>query len=80
MSVLDLDAAVRGVVADRLRVSPDRLTRDCDLEALGLDDDTAVSVLVGVEDVLDVRFPDDFFDGVRTYGDLATAVRVAVGG
>ncbi len=80
MHAVDLDAAVREVVADRLRVTPDRLTRDCDLESLGLDDDTAVSVLVGVEDVLDVRFPDDFFDGVRTYGDLTSAVRMAVGG
>ena len=81
MAVIDLDAVVRGVVADRLSVVPERLTVDCDLTVLGLEDhDTGTSVLVGVEDVLDVRFPDDFLDGVRTYGDLTTAVRVAVGG
>ena len=81
MAVIDLDAVVRDVVCDRLGVGPEQLTVDCDLTALGLaDEDTSTSVLVGVEDVLDVRFPDDFLDGVRTYGDLTTAVRVAVGG
>jgi len=80
VAVIDLDAVVRDVVAERLSVVPDRLTVDCDLTALGLDDHTGNSVLVGVEDVLDVRFPDDFLDGVRTYGDLTTAVRAAVGG
>jgi len=77
---LDLDATVRTVVADRLRVTPERLTRDSDLEELGLDDAAALSVLVAVEDVLEVRFPDDFFDGVRTYGELTAAIRIAVGG
>lgn len=81
MAVIDLDAVVRDVVCDRLGVVPERLTVDCDLTALGLEDeDTGTSVLVGVEDVLDVRFPDDFLDGVRTYGDLTTAVKAAVGG
>lgn len=73
------DDAVRSVVADRLKVEPGRLTRDLDLETIGLDDESALRVLVGVEDVLDVRFPDDFLDGVRTFGDLSRAVRVAVG-
>jgi acyl carrier protein len=75
----ELDDAVRHVVAERLHVAPERLTLDSDLDDLGLDDAAAVSVLTGVEDVLEVRFPDDFFDGLRTYGDLTAAVRVAVG-
>jgi hypothetical protein len=33
-----------------------------------------------VEDALDVRFPDDFLEGLHTYGDLTSAVRRAVGG
>jgi hypothetical protein len=32
-----------------------------------------------VEEALDVRFPDDFLDGVQTYGDLASAVRISLG-
>ena len=30
-------------------------------------------------EALDVRFPDDFLEGVHTYGDLTNAVRVSLG-
>jgi acyl carrier protein len=75
----DLDGTVRTVVAQQLNVAPDHLTVDLDLDELGVDGERALSLLVAVEDALDVRFPDDFFDGVRTYGQLENAVRVAVG-
>jgi len=81
VSAPDLDDSLRTAVARQLRVPPDDLTVDRDLLALGLDDDdTAVSVLEAVEDLLDVRFPDDFLDGVETYGQLTSAVRIAIGG
>jgi acyl carrier protein len=81
VSLVDIEAALRAVVVRQLDVTPERLTRDARLDDLGLSDDaTALGVIVAVEDVLDVRFPDDFLDGVHTYGDLASAVRVAVGG
>jgi acyl carrier protein len=77
----DLDSCLRTAVARQLRIPPDDLTRDIALDTLGLDDDdTAIAVIEAVEDLLDVRFPDDFLDGVHTYGDLTTAVKVAVGG
>ena len=80
MSTLDLDDTVRFAVARQLRVAPDTLTLDRPLEDLGLDDDeTAIGVIEAVEDVLEVRFPDDFLDGVHTYGQLTSAVRIAVG-
>lgn len=79
MQDVPVDDAVRTVVARQLDIRPGDLTRDASLEDLGMDDDKALSVLEAVEDVLDVRFPDDFFDGVHTYGQLAQAVRVAVG-
>jgi acyl carrier protein len=77
---MDLDATVRGAVTRRLDVPPERLTVQTPLEELGLDDETAFAVLVDVEDALDVRFPDDFLEGLHTYGDLTSAVRRAVGG
>jgi acyl carrier protein len=74
------ETTVRAVVARQLRVSPDDLTGDLDLtQDLGLDDDAALDVLCAVEEALDVRFPDDFLDGVHTYGDLASAVRISLG-
>lgn len=80
MSHPDLDVTLRTAIARQLRVSPEQLTRDSDLESLGLDDDaTAIGVLEAVEDVLEVRFPDDFLDGLHTFGQFTSAVRVAVG-
>jgi acyl carrier protein len=76
----DVELTVRSVVAHQVRVAPDDLTRELDLVTdLGIDDTAALAVIQAVEDALEVRFPDDFLDGVHTYGDLATAVRVAVG-
>lgn len=80
MSEHDLDARLRQAIARQLQVSPEQLTSDVDLDTLGLDDDTtATRVLEAVEEALDVRFPDDFLEGLQTYGQLTSAVRIAVG-
>jgi acyl carrier protein len=76
----DFDVTLRTAIARQLRVSPEQLTGDSDFGSLGLDDDaTAIGVLEAVEDALDVRFPDDFLDGLHTVGQFTSAVRVAVG-
>lgn len=80
MHATDLDGTVRSVVAAQLDVSPEALTPGLPLADLGVDEDGAVELLYAVEDALDVRFPDDFFDGIDTFGELASAVRVALGG
>ena len=80
MQTVDLDATVRGAVVQLLDVPPERLTVQTPLLDLGIDEDTGFAVLLVVEDALDVRFPDDFLDGLHTYGDLTSAVRRAVGG
>ncbi len=80
MESVDLEATVRGAVTRLLDVSEERLTVQTPLIDLGIDDDTGLAVLVVVEDALDVRFPDDFLEGLHTYGDLTSAVRRAVGG
>ena len=80
MSATDCDTAVRSVVARQLRVPPDDLTGDLDLSKdLGLDDHAALLLISAVGERLDVHFPDDFLDGVHTYGELTSAVRAAVG-
>jgi acyl carrier protein len=79
MLATDLDMTVRTVVSRHLDLAPHELTRDIDLRAAGLDGDVAIDVMEDVEEALDVRFPDDFLDGLVTYGDLTAAVRVAIG-
>lgn len=75
-----VETTVRTVVARQLRVPPDNLTGDLDLVVdLGMAETDAFAVLSAMEEELDVRFPDDFLDGVRTYGDLASAVRISLG-
>ena len=80
MQIVDLDETVRGAVVRLLDVPPERLTVQTPLLDIGLDDETGLDVLLEVEDALDVRFPDDFLEGLRTYGDLTSAVRRAIGG
>ena len=84
MSVLDvlasdLDPAIREAVATALARPSDELTAETDLLADFSDDARALSLIVSVEDALDVRLPDDFLDGITTFGDFARAVRLAVG-
>ncbi|MDQ1295206.1 MAG: acyl carrier protein [Actinomycetota bacterium] len=74
-----LEGTVRSVLCRQLRIEPDSLTHDVDLREIGVDDDEALRVIVEVEQELDVRFPDDFLDGIHTYGDLTSAVMIAVG-
>jgi acyl carrier protein len=74
------DLTVRAVVARQLRMPPDNLTGELVLASdLGVDDDSALALLSAMGEALDARFPDDFLDGLRTYGDLTTAVRVSLG-
>jgi acyl carrier protein len=77
---VDLDTTVRGAVTRLLDVPPERLTVQTVLEEIGMDDETGLAVLIDVENALDVRFPDDFLEGLHTYGDLTSAVRRAIGG
>jgi acyl carrier protein len=77
---VDLDATVRRAVTRRLDVPPERVTVQTLLADLGMDDERGLAVLVDMETALDVRFPDDFLDGLHTYGDLESAVRRAIGG
>ncbi len=74
-----LDDTVRTVVARYLDIAPTDLTGEAVLEDLGVDGELATRLIGAVGDELDVRFPDDFFDGVDTYGQLTSAVRIAVG-
>jgi acyl carrier protein len=75
-----LDLMVRSVVARQLRLPPDDLTGELNLQHdLGMNEDGGHELLSAMGEALDVAFPDDLLDGVHTYADLTTAVRVSLG-
>ena len=80
MSDPNLDLMVRTVVARQLRLPPDDLTGELNLEIdLGVTEDRGHALICAMGEALDVSFPDDLLDGVRTYSDLTTAVKVSLG-
>jgi acyl carrier protein len=75
-----LDLAVRTVVARQLSVPADDLTSGLRLhDDLGVTAEHAPRLLSAMGEALDVRFPDDFLEGVHTYGDLTSAVKLSLG-
>ena len=81
MSDPTLDLMVRAVVARQLRLPPDDLSGELDLEVdLGVTEDGGRHALIcAMGEALDVSFPDDLLDGVQTYSDLTSVVRVSLG-
>jgi len=74
-----LDDTLRAVVARHLDVHVADVTVETSLEEIRLDDQLGAGLLGAVGDELEMRFPDDFLDGLDTYGQLHSAVRLAVG-
>jgi acyl carrier protein len=74
-----LDDTLRSVVARHLDVHVTDVTVDTSLEEIQVDDELGHVLLGAVGDELEVIFPDDFLDGLDTYGQLCSAVRLAVG-
>ena len=79
MNEPSIDLTMRAVVARQLQLPPDDVTADLDLNDAVGDDRAATALLTAMGRALDVRFPDDFLEGLQTYGDLTSAVRVSVG-
>jgi acyl carrier protein len=71
-----VDLTVRAVVARQLRLPPDDLTEDLDLTVTEQDER---ELICAMGEALDVSFPDDLLDGVHTYADLTSVVRVSLG-
>jgi len=75
----EFEITVRDVTASTLAVPPDTLRQDASLSAdLRVDDVVAAQLLQAIEGALEARFPDDFWDGIDTYGQFSSAVRLSL--
>jgi acyl carrier protein len=74
----DINTLIRAVLAEhgRLSVDPQTLTDTDDLHEAGLSSHATVSVMVAIEDALDIEFPDRLLNR-RTFESIA-ALRDAV--
>ncbi|GLY17602.1 hypothetical protein LWF15_17280 [Kineosporia rhizophila] len=77
LTVVELDSAVRAVVARQLRVPADGLPDELPA-VLDTDEASRPRLLNAMGEALDVTFPDDFLDGVTTIDELTSAVRVSL--
>lgn len=79
MSGNEFESAVRTVMVRTLSIPPDALQEDASLSAdLHVDEDKGAQLMGAIGDALEVRFPDDFLDGISTFGQLNSAVRLAL--
>ncbi len=79
MSGNEFEITVRDVTASTLAVRPERLHRNASLVAdLRLDERSAAELIDAIEDAFEARFPDDFLEGIDTYGQFTSAVRLAL--
>lgn len=76
MPVIDVSSTMAATAAAVLEIPRAQLHPDADIP---LDDDMGLALLLAMEAALDVRFPDDFLEGIATYGAFTRAVRLAVG-
>lgn len=79
MSADEFESAVRSVMVTKLAIPADALRQDARLSTdLQVDEDLGSELMGALGDALEVRFPDDFLDGIHTYGQLSSAVRLSL--
>jgi acyl carrier protein len=75
----EFESAVRSVMVTKLAIPADALRQDASLSTdLQVNDDLGSELMGALGDALEVRFPDDFLDGIYTYGQLSSAVRLSL--
>lgn len=66
---------VRDILAEQLRLDPDKITPDAEIIAdLGADSLDVLQLLMTIEDEYGVRIPDEELENFRTVGDIVEYV------
>ena len=62
---------VKDILAEQLRLDPDRITADAEIIAdLGADSLDVLQLLMTIEDEYGVKIPDEELENFRTVGDI----------
>ncbi len=66
---------VKDILAEQLRLDPDRITADAEIIAdLGADSLDVLQLLMTIEDEYGVKIPDEELENFRTVGDIVEYV------
>lgn len=60
----------RKILAEQLDLDPQEITMDTNLEDLDADSIDVVEMIMALEDVYDVEFPEDGMEDLSTFGTL----------
>ncbi len=66
---------VKDILAEQLRLDPDRITPDAEIIGdLGADSLDVLQLLMTIEDEYGIKIPDEELEGFRTVGDIVDYV------
>lgn len=67
----DLEERIRGIVAEKLKVAPERITREADfVDDLGADSLDTVDMILSLEQRLGRPIPEKAAERMKTFGDV----------
>ena len=67
---------VKEIIVNELRLDPDKVTMDADLEKdLGADSLDAVEVIMALEEEFDLQIPDSEAEKIATVGDVIEYIK-----
>ena len=70
----------RTILAEQLGMDPELITWDTTFEEIDADSIDIVEMLMALEDIYDVEFPEDNLEDYKTMGSLIKALYQVIGG
>merc|ERR1719356_810843 len=76
----DIDAKLKGIIAEQLGVDEDKVTPGASFtEDLGADSLDAVELIMAIEEAFDIEIPDEEAEKMTTPADCVTAIKAKLG-
>jgi acyl carrier protein len=76
----EAEQKIKAIVADKLRINPEKITAESSLrDDLGMDSFGAVEVIFEIEDAFNINVPQEDASNINTFKDMVDAVMELVG-